>query len=85
METLFVADTGARESGLISNELDLIASPDARTAGRLGQKPGIEVFYTNGNQHCTLPMLNNHPPFDNNNLVMALKYAIDRQEWLDKI
>ena len=85
IETLFISDTGARENGLMSDELDLITSPAAATAGRLAKKPGIEVFYTNGNQHCTLPMLNNVSPFNDNNVVMALKHAIDRQEWLEKI
>ena len=37
IETLFISDTGARENGLISGELDVITSPDPRTAGRLGQ------------------------------------------------
>jgi len=85
VETLFISDTGARENGLMSDELDLITSPAAATAGRLAKRPGIEVFYTNGNQHCTLPMLNNVSPFNDNNVVMALKHAIDRQEWLEKI
>ena len=85
IETLFISDTGARENGLISGELDVITSPDPRTAGRLGQRSDIDVFYTDGNQHCTLPMLSDRAPYDNNNLVMALKYGIDRQEWLEKI
>ena len=85
IESLFIADAGARENGLISGELDVITGPVAATAARLGQKPGIEVFYTYGNQHCTLPMMNNVSPFDNNHVVMALKHAIDRQEWLEKI
>ena len=85
IETLFISDTGARENGLMSNELDVITSPAAATAGRLAKRSGIEVFYTNGNQHCTLPMLNNVSPFNDNNVVMALKHAINRQEWLEKI
>ena len=85
VETLFISDTTARENGLVTGELDVITSPNLSTADRLGKKPGVEVFFTNGNQHCTLPMLSDRDPFNNNNLVMALKYAIDRQEWLDKI
>ena len=85
VETLFIADTTARENGLVTGELDVITSPNLSTAERLGKKPGVEVFFTNGNQHCTLPMLSDRDPFNNNNLVMALKYAIDRQQWLDKI
>jgi peptide/nickel transport system substrate-binding protein len=85
IETLFVSDTGARENGLMSDELDVISSPNLATASRLAKRSGIDVFYTNGNQHCTLPMLNNVAPFGDNNAVMALKYAIDRQEWLEKI
>ena len=85
VETLFIADTTARENGLVTGELDVITSPNLSTAARLGSKPGVEVFFTNGNQHCTLPMLSDRDPFGNNNLVMALKHAIHRQEWLDKI
>ena len=59
IETLFVSDTGARENGLMSDELDVISSPNLATASRLAKRSGIDVFYTNGNQHCTLPMLNN--------------------------
>ncbi len=85
VETLFIADVTARENGLVTGELDVITAPNLSTAGRLGSKPGIEVFFTNGNQHCTLPMLSDRDPFGDNNLVMALKSAINRQEWLDKI
>ena len=54
VETLFIADTTARENGLVTGELDVITSPNLSTAGRLSSKPGVEVFFTNGRLATTI-------------------------------
>ena len=45
----------------------------------------LEVNEETGFAHNTLPMLVDVPPFDNVDVRLALKYAIDRQEIVDKI
>ena len=51
----------------------------------LRQAAGIVVEQTNGTQHYTAPMHTGLAPFDNNDVRLALKYAVDRQNLLDNI
>ncbi len=85
VETLFISDPTARTSALQSGEVDAINNAELKTIHLLERADGINVLQTNGNQHCTLPMMSTEAPFDNNDLRLALKYAIDREEWLQKI
>ena len=85
VENLYIADVNARTSALQTGELDVMTRVDLKTVNLLKKHPGITVFQTTGNQQITLPMLTNSPPYDNNDLRLALKYAIDREEWLKVI
>jgi peptide/nickel transport system substrate-binding protein len=85
VESLFIGDTNARQSGLQTDELDVITNLDLNTVHLLKRAAGVEVFHTNGNKHITLPMHMDVAPFDNNDLRLALKYAIDREQWLRTI
>jgi len=84
-EILLIADPAARNNALVSGSVDLIDKVDLKTARLLGRNEGIEVLDVTGTQHYTLPMITTVAPFDDNNVRMALKHAIDRQELLDKI
>ena len=80
--SLFIADVTARTSALRTGEIHAMQNVDLKTVGLLSRVPDLKVFKTTGNQHVTLPMWTNTAPFDNNDLRLALKYAIDREEWL---
>ncbi len=82
VETLFIADVAARTSALQTGEIDAMNRADLKTIHLLKRAPGVTIIQTTGNQHITLPMLTDQAPFDNNDLRLALKYAIDREEWL---
>jgi peptide/nickel transport system substrate-binding protein len=84
-ETLFIADVTARTSALQTGEIDLMTNVDLKTVHLLKRSPGVVVFNTTGNQHLLMPMLIDQAPFDNNDLRLALKYAIDREQWLKVI
>ena len=58
---------------------------ERKTVHLLKQTPGLEVVQTNGTQHYTAPMHTGLAPFDDNDVRLALKYAVDRQELLDNI
>jgi peptide/nickel transport system substrate-binding protein len=83
--TLFISDVGARTSALLTGEIDGMQNVDLKTMGRMKKMPNVVAFPTTGNQHVTLPMQSKSAPFDNVDLQLALKYAIDREEWLKKI
>ncbi len=84
-ETLFISDVTARTSALQTGEIDLMTNVDLKTVHLLERAPGVVVFKTTGNQHLLMPMLMDVAPFDNNDLRLALKYAIDREQWLKVI
>ena len=85
VETLGIADTPARTNALRTGEIDLMNRCERKTVHLLKQTPGIEVDQTTGTQHYALAMHTGKPPFDNNDVRLALKYAIDRQAMLDTI
>ena len=85
VENLFISDVGARTNALISGEVDCIPNLDLKTVHLLERDKNIHVFPVNGNKHATLPMLTDIAPFDNNDVRLAIKFAIDREELLRKI
>jgi len=85
VETLFVADVTARTNALIAGEIDAMNKADLKTVDRLKESPDVTVLVGPSSQHVSLPMIASAPPFDNNDVRLALKYAIDREEWLNKI
>jgi peptide/nickel transport system substrate-binding protein len=85
IENLFIADVVARTNALKADQIDCIPNLDLKTVHLLKRVSNIQVFPVSGNKHATLPMRTDTPPFDNNHIRLALKYAIDREELLQKI
>ena len=85
VETLYIADVVARTSALQTGEIDVMSRADLKTVHLMKRNPEIQVFKTTGNQHVTLPMNTNKAPFDDNDVRLALKYAIDRAQWVKVI
>ncbi|MEL6482250.1 MAG: ABC transporter substrate-binding protein [Pseudomonadota bacterium] len=85
VEQLSISDAAARINALLTGEVDVIDRVDLKTVERLKRAPGVAVEQTNGNQHFTLPMDTRLAPFDNPDVRRALKYALDREDLLQKI
>ncbi|MDH3473471.1 MAG: ABC transporter substrate-binding protein [Rhodospirillales bacterium] len=85
VENLFIADAAARTNAVKTGEIHAMSNLDLKTVHLLQRDENIQVFPVNGNKHATLPMLTNVAPFDNNDVRLALKYAIDREELVQKI
>ncbi len=85
VEILVINDATARTSALQSGQVDMINRIDPKVAKLLGQSPGIVVSNVSGRGIYVFNMFANTAPFDNKDLRMALKYAINRQEMVDKI
>ena len=79
VELIAVADITARASALSSGNADLMDRCDLKTVHLLDRRPGINVEEVVGTQHYTLPMNTTVAPFDDNNIRLALKHAIDRE------
>jgi peptide/nickel transport system substrate-binding protein len=85
LEILYVGDVAARQSALATGKVDLMSRVDLKTAHLLARRAGVRVEEATGFLHYTTPMLTDVPPYDNNDLRLAIKYAIDREELMDKI
>ncbi len=85
IEILVINDATARSSALQSGQVQVINRVEPRTAGLVARAPGISVQSTAGRGHYVFIMHCNTAPFDNNDLRMALKLAMDREDMVDKI
>ena len=85
VEVLGIRDANARTTAITTGAVDLIDRVAIRTAKLLEKKQGIELINTKGFKFYDFPMLCDVAPFDNNDVRLALKYAVDREQMVDKI
>lgn len=85
VELLTINDPTARQNALLTGQVDVINSVDLKTLPLLQRKPGITIEEVTGTAHMVLPMWCDTDPFKDVNVRLALKYAIDREELLQKI
>ena len=85
IQMLSIIDTAARTNALMTGEVDAIDRVDLKTVHLLKRRKGITVHSIAGTQHYTFPMRTNVAPFDDNNVRMAIKHAINREEMVEKI
>ncbi len=78
-EMISIGDTTARTNALTTGEVEAVDSVDLKIVHLLKRRPGIRIEETSGTQHYTFCMRCDTPPFDNVDLRLALKYAIDRE------
>jgi peptide/nickel transport system substrate-binding protein len=80
-----ITDPAARHNALITGEVDCIDRVELKTLALMSRQPGVTIEEGAGPLHYTFPMATKVAPFDNVHLRKALKYAINRQEIVDKI
>ena len=85
IEMLSILDVTARQNAVMNGDADIIDNVDPKTVALLGRAPNLSILETTGTQHYTFPMRLDVEPFGNRDLRLALKYAINRQELVDKI
>ena len=85
IETTGIHDPATRTSALRSGNIDVMNNPDLRTIDLLGKAPGLQIIRTPGLRHFSIPMMTDIEPYSNNDVRLGLKYAIDREELLNKI
>ncbi len=85
IEMISLVDLNARTTALVSGEVDAIDRLDLKTVGLLARRPGVNIQSVAGSQHYTFAMSCNKEPFTDVNVRRALKYAINREELVEKI
>lgn len=85
VEILILNDSTARTAALQSGQVHMINSVEPKIADLLGRAPNINIKNVSGRGHYAFLMHCDTAPFDNNDLRMALKLAIDREEMVAKV
>ncbi|SMR83483.1 peptide/nickel transport system substrate-binding protein [Aliiroseovarius halocynthiae] len=85
VELLVINDNTARMSALQSGQVHMVNGVDPKVASLLNRAPNLEVRNVAGRAHYVFVMHGNTAPFDNKDLRLALKYAINREELVEKV
>ncbi len=85
IEVLSIVDVAARTNAYLAGEVHFIDRADLKTIDMLKKAPNTELYNVSGFAHYTAPMMVDNKPFDNADVRQAIKYAVNRQELVDKI
>jgi peptide/nickel transport system substrate-binding protein len=85
VETLSIVDTNARTNALKTGQIHYMDRVELKTVHLMKRMPGINVSATTGTAHYTIPMLVDKTPYNDNNVRMALKHAVNREELLKQV
>jgi peptide/nickel transport system substrate-binding protein len=85
VEVISLIDVTARQNAVMNEEVHVIDRVDPKTVHLLSRNPKIRILETTGTLHYTMPMRVDQAPFDNYDLRMALKLAVDREALVKKI
>ncbi len=85
VEVIVINDGTARSAALQGGQVHMVNRVEPKVAKLLDRAPGISVKSVSGRGHYVFIMHVDKPPFDNNDLRMALKLAINREEMVKKI
>jgi peptide/nickel transport system substrate-binding protein len=85
IEIIVINDPTARTSALQGGQVQLINRVEPKIVDLVKRVAGVTIQNVSGRGQYVFIMHCNTAPFDNNDLRLALKYAMNREEMLEKI
>ncbi|MEM6375385.1 MAG: ABC transporter substrate-binding protein [Pseudomonadota bacterium] len=85
VQILYINDPNARQTAVITGDVDAASQLENKTLALLQRRPDIEVDNVPSAAAITMPMHTNAAPFDNNDVRTAIKLAINREDIIDKV
>ncbi len=85
IEIIVINDATARTAALQGGQVDMINRVEPKIVELVKRAPGVTIRNVSGKGHYVFIAHCNTAPFDNNDLRLALKYAMDREELIQKI
>ncbi|MER9580737.1 ABC transporter substrate-binding protein [Mesorhizobium sp. M0276] len=85
VEIIVINDATARMSALQSGQVNMINRVEPKIVGLIKRVSGVTVRNVSGRGFYPFNMFCNTAPFDSNDLRLALKYAMNREEMVDRI
>lgn len=84
IDVTILNDPNSRQSAIVTGDVDAITSVDLKTLRLLKRDRNVAVDNVPSGSAITLPMFCDVAPFDNVDVRLALKYAINREEIIQK-
>ena len=85
VEMIILNDPNARQSALVTGDVDCVSLVELKTLALLQRSPNIVVDNVPSGAAITMPMFCDTAPFNDVNVRTALKLAMNRQEIIEKI
>ncbi|ODM45213.1 hypothetical protein A9320_11240 [Ruegeria sp. PBVC088] len=85
VEILAIRDVNARTTALRTGEVDAMNAVDATTAQLIKAMPGIDLIQVQGKMHYCFSMNLSETPYQDPDVRLAMKLAIDREDMVNKI
>ena len=85
IEYQVINDSSSRVNALKTGDVHLIAKIPASAAPSIVEEENLQLLRVSGKGHYTIPMDVRKEPFTNNDVRLALKYAVKREEMVEKI
>jgi peptide/nickel transport system substrate-binding protein len=80
IEFIGIPDESSRVNALLSDDVQMIAAVNARSAGRISSTPGYQIHETKSGNYTDLVMRVDAAPTQNPDFVLAMKYLFDREQ-----
>ncbi|MGM0585230.1 MAG: ABC transporter substrate-binding protein [Pseudomonadota bacterium] len=85
VEMIVLNDPNARQTALVTGDVDAISLVELKTLSLLQRSPNIEIDNVPSGAAITMPMFCDREPFTDVNVRNALKLAMNREEIIEKI
>ena len=85
VETIGIVDATSRVVALNTGQIDAMNRFQLNLTHLLSRARDIQIINVTGTKHYSIPMLTDREPYNNNDVRLALKYAINREDLLKKI
>ncbi|WP_317057097.1 ABC transporter substrate-binding protein [Roseovarius rhodophyticola] len=85
VQILIINDPNARQTAVITGDVDAASQLENKTLGLLSRNPDIKIDNVASAAAVTMPMHTNAAPFDNPDVRNALKLSVNREELIEKI
>jgi peptide/nickel transport system substrate-binding protein len=82
VEVIVITTVSARTNAMMSGQVHAINQLDFKTVDLLKRNPNLNIVQSSGGQHFSFLMDCTQAPFTDNNVRLAIKHAIDREQML---
>jgi peptide/nickel transport system substrate-binding protein len=85
VELISLLDTTSRQNAIMNGAVHAISRVDPKTVHLMARVSNLKIIEATGTLHYTFPMRVDTAPFDNNDLRMAVKLSVDREQLVQKV